>query len=105
MRRTLIDTQCKENNCAAGSWDPIKPKPDSQGESGGRIYMTSLAALTLEIYYRYLPMYKLDKEIDGEPAAAKPVAEKPAAKDTHKDDAKPATKAAGKKEAKAKTSE
>ena len=24
--------------------------------------MTSLAALTLEVYYRYLPLYQLDKE-------------------------------------------
>ena len=24
--------------------------------------MTSLSALTLEVYYRYLPLYKLDKE-------------------------------------------
>ena len=24
--------------------------------------MTSLGALTLEVYYRYLPLYKLDRE-------------------------------------------
>lgn len=62
MRRTLIDTQCKEGNCAAGSWDPVKPSTDRWGNTGGRLYMTSLSALTLEVYYRYLPLYKLDKE-------------------------------------------
>jgi hypothetical protein len=29
---------------------------------GGRLYVTSLAALTLEVYYRYLPLYKLDPQ-------------------------------------------
>ena len=27
------------------------------GEQGGRVYTTALATLTLEVYYRYLPMY------------------------------------------------
>ena len=70
MRHTLIDTQCKEDNCAAGSWDPKLPKPDLWGSYGGRLYMTSLAALTLEVYYSYLPLYKLDKEGGG--GAAQP---------------------------------
>jgi len=61
MRRILIDTQCKDG-CAAGSWDPKTPTPDKWGESGGRLMMTSLSALTLEVYYRYLPLYKLDKQ-------------------------------------------
>ncbi|GAG45921.1 unnamed protein product, partial [marine sediment metagenome] len=25
---------------------------------GGRLYTTSLAILTLEVYYRYMPMYQ-----------------------------------------------
>ena len=38
----------------AGSWDP----DDSMyGARGGRIYCTTLAALTLEVYYRYLRLY------------------------------------------------
>jgi hypothetical protein len=108
MRRTLIDAQCKDNNCANGSWSPKTPQPDDWGGSGGRLYMTSLAALTLEVYYRYLPLYKLDRETAVEPAAAaaKPAAEKPAdkgtTKATDKKDAKPATKAKSKGEAKEK---
>ena len=30
--------------------------------------MTSLACLTLEVYYRYLPLYKLDKPEEIKPA-------------------------------------
>ena len=59
MRRVLTSTQCKER-CATGSWDPDKPTKDACGDPGGRLMVTSLSALTLEVYYRYLPLYKLD---------------------------------------------
>jgi len=62
MRRLLIDTQCTDaKQCANGSWDPLAPSKDQWGEHGGRLMMTSLAALTLEVYYRYLPLYKIDQ--------------------------------------------
>jgi hypothetical protein len=68
MRRTLIDSQNKERDvCATGSWDPLKPSPDPWGKAGGRLMTTSLGALTLEVYYRYLPLYKLDKADDIKP--------------------------------------
>ena len=69
MRRLLIDTQCKEG-CAEGSWDPEKPTPDQYGSVGGRVMITSLSALTLEVYYRYLPLYKLDEGKQGKPQGA-----------------------------------
>ena len=56
MRRILIETQDK-TGCAAGSWDPHKPEPDAWGNQGGRLMVTSLSALTLEVYYRHLPLY------------------------------------------------
>lgn len=59
MRRILIETQSKRG-CAAGSWDPREPTPDAWGDQGGRLMTTSLSCLTLEVYYRYLPLYKLD---------------------------------------------
>ncbi len=71
MRRILIDTQCRDDTCAAGSWDPAKPQIDLWGPRGGRLMMTSLAALTLEVYYRYLPLYKLDAEIGRDRSAEK----------------------------------
>ena len=77
MRRLLIDTQCKDG-CASGSWAPDSPTPDQYGDSGGRLMMTSLSALTLEVYYRYLPLYKLDRESGGghPPGAPEPKSEK-----------------------------
>ena len=36
--------------------------------AGGRIMVTSLNCLTLEIYYRYLPLYQMDGK---KPAAKK----------------------------------
>jgi hypothetical protein len=69
MRRVLIDTQVKEG-CAAGSWDAAEPTSDKYRDQGGRLMSTSLSCLTLEVYYRYLPLYKLDAEdpLETEPA-------------------------------------
>lgn len=69
MRKLLIDTQCRDG-CAMGSWDP---RNDLWGARAGRVLQTSLSALTLEVYYRYLPLYKLDKE-SGNAAPAAPTA-------------------------------
>ncbi len=59
MRRVLTETQAKEG-CALGSWDPQLPTPDPWAKQGGRIMVTSIAALTLEVYYRYLPLYRTE---------------------------------------------
>ena len=59
MRSTLIDSQCtEEGTCAEGSWDPDSPTKDNWGSQGGRLFCTSLSTLTLEIYYRSLPIFK-----------------------------------------------
>ncbi len=71
-RNVLLDTQCKTNNCATGSWDPDKPTKDAWGEAGGRLMVTSLSALTLEVYYRYLPLYKLENTDTVKTLAAPP---------------------------------
>ena len=61
MRRTLIGTQVKEkDSCANGSWDPDRPTPDRWGSQGGRLMVTSLSILTLEVYYRYLPLFRIN---------------------------------------------
>ncbi len=76
MRRLLVESQIKEG-CATGSWDPFRPTKDPWAESGGRLFITSLATLTLEVYYRYLPLYKLDDDFSikaPETAASKPAA-------------------------------
>lgn len=58
VREKLIGTQIQAEVCAKGSWDPFLPEPDRWGKVGGRLFMTSLSILTLEVYYRYLPLYK-----------------------------------------------
>jgi hypothetical protein len=67
MRRTLLEAQCREG-CAAGSWDPELPTLDAWSEQGGRILTTSFSTLSLEVYYRYLPLYNLHPSAsDGPP--------------------------------------
>jgi hypothetical protein len=53
MRDSLIASQATEKH-ELGSW---VLKGDHGYESGGRLYCTAMAAMTLEIYYRYMPIY------------------------------------------------
>jgi hypothetical protein len=41
----------------AGSWDPTAPIPDRWGPHAGRLYVTTLNLLSLEVQYRKLPLY------------------------------------------------
>ncbi|MFM7107261.1 MAG: hypothetical protein ACKOZU_01420, partial [Planctomycetaceae bacterium] len=41
----------------AGSWDPLGPHPDRWGRWGGRVYVTALHLLALEVPDRRLPTY------------------------------------------------
>ncbi len=54
IRETLVKAQ-RRDGPFAGSWDPRS----RWGQFGGRVYSTAVAALTLEVYYRYLPFYDL----------------------------------------------
>jgi hypothetical protein len=69
VRDTIINLQ-RHDGCTRGSWDPNS----RWGDRGGRIYSTALAALTLEVYYRYAGQHEQD--IPGGPAAA-PVVHSP----------------------------
>ena len=74
MRRILIQTQ-ERYGCGAGSWSPQYPTSDAWGNRGGRLYMTSLSALTLEVYYRYLPLFRIQGPgPQPDPAASQDVA-------------------------------
>jgi hypothetical protein len=61
MRDLLIKTQdngsTPNRGTQKGSWDP---KGDGHGAAGGRVMITSLSLLTLEVYYRHLPLYRRD---------------------------------------------
>ncbi len=58
VREGLIGMQVKDGTCANGSWDPDFPAADIWGQRAGRLFTTSLSILTLEVYYRYLPLYR-----------------------------------------------
>jgi hypothetical protein len=53
---TLEQSQ-ERNGPRAGSWDPLGNVPDRWGQYGGRIYVTALHLLTLEVPDRRLPTY------------------------------------------------
>ena len=53
MQSTLVPRQRTDGE-AAGSWDP----ECIWGGYGGRVYSTAMSALCLEVYYRYLPVYR-----------------------------------------------
>ena len=52
LRDHLVSTQAKEGH-ERGSWH----FKDKWGDVGGRLYTTAMSTMTLEIYYRYLPLY------------------------------------------------
>lgn len=54
MREHFLRTQETEGH-AKGSWSPVG---SDYGARGGRIYTTSMTLLTLEAYYRHLPLYR-----------------------------------------------
>lgn len=56
-----LSTQQATSGLFAGSWDPLGATPDRWGQYGGRIYVTTLHLLTLEVPYRHLPTYSLDE--------------------------------------------
>ena len=70
IREGLIGMQVKDGTCAQGSWDPFQPAPDVWAAHAGRLYLTSLSILTLEVYYRYLPIYRSFDEDQEKPDAA-----------------------------------
>ncbi len=53
----LMDAQIKDGPLA-GSWDPRGPVPDRWAPHAGRLYVTTMNLLSLEVYYRHLPLYE-----------------------------------------------
>ncbi len=58
VRDGLVVMQVKGQGCDRGSWSPVLPQPDVWGSRVGRHYTTALSLLTLEVYYRWLPLYR-----------------------------------------------
>ncbi len=55
MRDFLVATQSTDGH-EYGSWF-FPDGVDMGGGNAGRLYYTSLAAMTLEVYYRHMPLY------------------------------------------------
>ncbi|PQO28304.1 hypothetical protein [Blastopirellula marina] len=53
----LEETQVQEGP-AAGSWDPYGEISDRWAPFAGRIYVTTMNLLSLEVYHRHLPIYE-----------------------------------------------
>ena len=52
----LVNSQQQQGELA-GSWNPYRPLPDRWSQFGGRHYVTTMNLLSLEVYYRHLPLY------------------------------------------------
>lgn len=61
MRDYLISTQAREGH-EKGSW--FLPG-DGHNHTGGRLYVTAMATMILEIYYRHMPIYQ-EKAVEEE---------------------------------------
>jgi len=53
----LVDHQVKRGPMA-GSWNPRAPVEDRWAPHAGRLYVTTLNLLSLEVFYRHLPLYE-----------------------------------------------
>jgi hypothetical protein len=53
----LVNSQIKQGPLE-GSWHPNGNIPDRWGPHGGRIYVTTMNLLSLEVRYRHLPIYE-----------------------------------------------
>jgi hypothetical protein len=54
MRDQLVNSQVTSGHMA-GSWEV--PGGGHANEAGGRLYVTSMATMILEVYYRHMPIY------------------------------------------------
>jgi hypothetical protein len=58
LRDYLVRTQSRTGHDAGSWW----LGSDISNDTGGRLYVTAMACLTLEVYYRYLPVYEETSE-------------------------------------------
>ena len=54
LKKFLLDSQ-RKGGCADGSWDA----KGAFSNNGGRVFYTAVGCLSLEVYYRYLPVAML----------------------------------------------
>jgi hypothetical protein len=59
LRDEIVRNQNKTGKLS-GSWHPTQPKGDpfENADKAGRLYITAMCILTLEVYYRHMPLYR-----------------------------------------------
>ncbi len=73
VREWLVKSQEHSKGCDDASWSPTRPINDFWGAQVGRHFLTCLSLLTLEVYYRYLPLYSEgDRDVADVLKAANP---------------------------------
>jgi len=80
VRDGLVSMQANGPGCDRGSWDPTRPQADRWGVVAGRHFLTCLSILTLEVYYRWLPLYA-PTEGEQDPKAQKAARDRPQARE------------------------
>lgn len=60
LRDEIVKNQLKGAGKLGGSWHPHQPSgdPDEHADKGGRLYVTAMCVLIMEVYYRHLPLYR-----------------------------------------------
>ena len=56
--RPLLETSQVQKGDLTGSWHPLQPVRDQWGYAAGRIYVTAMHLLMLEVEYRHLPLFQ-----------------------------------------------
>jgi len=54
---TILEDSQVLSGTMEGSWEPLGDIPDRWGPHAGRIYVTAMNLLSLEVYHRHLPLY------------------------------------------------
>jgi hypothetical protein len=63
LQAALLPLQRHDSTRYAGSWDP----DPVWGGHGGRVYATALSAMTLEVYYRHVPLHRRETAVASLP--------------------------------------
>jgi hypothetical protein len=63
MRDVLVEAQQREG-LDTGSWFDAD---EVNAAGGGRLYQTALNTMSLEVYYRFLPLYASPEDLDDYP--------------------------------------
>jgi hypothetical protein len=63
LQGALVPLQHRAGGLLDGSWDPDR----TWGQHGGRVYATALSALTLEVYYRHMPLHGHSNRVAAAP--------------------------------------